>query len=606
MTPRGSLLPETVKTPADKRKHKGILTEQELQRLRAAIESSERKFQKFRDHGKDALEQYFGSRYGDHGTEDTVPINMMYFTTEVFTASLAAGTPQALVSSEARAHRNSAYDLELALNYTSRYLKLGHVINEAVFNSLYYGVGIIKTGCSAAIRRPIRGFHPETGQPFAEVVHPDEFIPDMEARSWRDVEFMVNRYRIPLEDARSNPTFDAKLRKELKAKPITHRQETGEVKASDFSRGGTWESEEFEENVELMDVWLPRRDLLVTLATEGEFFPLREHRWSGPENGPFRVLVLSRPSGQLIPVAKAWAWMDLHILINDLYCKAAEQAINQKTIGVSGSSSARDARKFYNAKDGDWITVDDPRGVNQATFGGADNGTLMMAMQAKQLFNQLFGNPEVLAGVGPQSDTFGQDNLISGAATRMVDRMGEMVLELAEGVEQDLAYYITTDPLIHLPLEKVLPETHIKVPFVYTADRFSGNLIDHTIRVEPYSLQRLTPQQRLRILNDVVMNVIIPGAGMLQQSGASFDFEEYLRTYGRYAGISADVSRLVRFNTLTRQEMGMSEEPRMAPVTTRNHVRHNKPGPGPSSEDAIIAALANGMQRGGNRGTRTG
>lgn len=591
--------------PSEKRKRKGILSEEELGRLRAAIESSERKFQKFRDHGRDALQQYFGSRYGDQGTEETVPINMMYFTTEVFVASLAAGTPQALVSAEARTLRNSAYDNELALNYVARHLKLGHVINETVFNALYYGIGIVKDGCTTATRKMIRGFHPETGQPFSEVVHPDEFVPDMEARSWRDVEFMVNRYRIPLEDARNNPTFDAKLRKELKPKPISHRQETGELKASDFSRGGTWESEEFEENVELLDVYLPRRNLLLTIPTEGEFIPLREQRWSGPDVGPFRVLMLSRPSGQLIPVAKAWSWMDLHLLINDLYCKAAEQALNQKTIAASGHGATRDGRKLYNAKDGDWVTVDDPRGVTQVSFGGADNSTVLMAMQAKQLFNSLFGNPEVLAGVGPQSDTFGQDNLISGAATRMVDRMGEHVLELAEGIMQDMAYYITTDPLIHLPLEKVVPETHLSVPFVYTADRTIGKLIDYTIRVEPYSLQRLTPQQRLRILNDVVMNVILPGAGMLQQANASFDFEEYLRTYGRYAGISTDVSRLVRFNTVTRAEAGAGENPPMAAVTTRNHVRHNKPGPGLSSEDAIMAALMSGAQR-GNRGRQAG
>lgn len=591
--------------PSEKRKRKGILSEEELGRLRAAIESSERKFQKFRDHGRDALQQYFGSRYGDQGTEETVPINMMYFTTEVFVASLAAGTPQALVSAEARSMHNSAYDTELALNYVARHLKLGHIINETVFNALYYAIGIVKNGCATSSRKMIRGFHPETGQPYSEVVHPDEFIPDMEARSWRDVEFMANRYRIPLDDARNNPTFDAKLRKELKPKPISHRQETGEMKASDFSRGGTWESEEFEENVELLDVYLPRRNLLLTIPTEGEFIPLREQRWSGPDGGPFRVLMLSRPSGQLIPVAKAWSWLDLHLLINDLYCKAAEQALNQKTIGVSGSGTARDGRKFYNAKDGDWITVDDPRGVTQATFGGADNGTVLMAMQAKQLFNSLFGNPEVLAGVGPQSDTFGQDNLISGAATRMVDRMGEHVLELAEVIMQDMAYYVTTDPLISLPLEKTVPETHLSVPFAYTADRTIGRLIDYTIRVEPYSLQRLTPQQRLRILNDVVMNVILPGAGMLQQANASFDFEEYLRTYGRYAGISTDVSRLVRFNTMTRSEAGAGENPPMAAVTTRNHVRHNKPGPGPSSEDAIMAALMSGAQR-GNRGRQAG
>lgn len=580
------------------------LNPERLQRMRSVVERADRNIQPFRDQKYNALREYFGSQYGNRGSQYLTPVNLMHFATEVFTTSLAAGTPQALVTATSKQMQTPGYDLEIALNTLTRRIKLGEVVNEATFDAIY-GVGIVRTGRTRNESYGMAGFSKTKGRPYAAIVSFDDFVFDVQATSWRDVSFLGNRYRVPLEDAKSNPAFKPAARAKLEATRKQHRQPTGEAKASDMSRVDEYDIDEIEDHVDLLDIYLCREKRMITIPAEGDPLLLRDVAYKGPNNGPYHVLLLDRPSEQLIPAAKAWQWMDLHALVNDLYRKAAEQAINAKTVHYGPASSSKDAQTITTSRDGDFIRLDSPQGLGTFSIPGADQATLLMAMQAKSLFNTLFGNPEVLAGVGAQSDTFGQDQLIASAANRMVSGMEDRVIEFAQSILESLAYYILTDSDINLKLEKQIPGTGMSVSFDYTKERAYGDLADYQITVEPYSLQRLTPQARLRAMNDVVMNVILPGAAMLESGGGSFDFEKYLKRYGRYAGISAELDDLVNFTQIEPpNRMGGGERAGMPATTTRREIRQGARGPGPSSDEAVQQALLTGMSNGGRGGVR--
>lgn len=580
------------------------LTETELKRLRQAVDAADRGIQPFRNQKREALREYYGSQYGDLGARCLTPVNLIRFATEVFTTSLAAGTPQALVTTLNREYQTAARDLEIALNTVSKRLLLGQVVNEATFDALY-GIGVIRTGRTLDSRYGMPGFSKTKGHPYAVVVSFDDFVFDTQATSWRSVAWMGNRYRMSLEAAQNTKSFNASERKKLVKTELTHQQKTGEERVSGMSRPDRSDVEEFQDHVELLDIYLCDEKRILTINTEGEqHLLLRDVPYTGTENGPYHTLLLDRPSEQLVPAAKAWQWLDLHWLVNDLYRKAAEDAINSKTVPYGMPGAAKDASVVHNARNGDFVTIANPQGLGLWTIPGADQATLLMAMQAKQLFNQLFGNPEMLAGVAAQSDTFGQDQLISSAANRMVGGMEDRVIEFAQSVLSAIGYEILNNGSgMKLALEKPIAGTGETVPFTYTSDRVAGSLLDYQISVEPYSLQRMTPAMRLRALNDLVMNVVIPAREELRAEGGAFSVQKYVSRYSRLAGIQNEVDDLITYSDPEAASVG-ADQSRAPAMTTRRTIREGRRAPGNDSNEAIMAALTNGMQSNGRNSGR--
>lgn len=588
-----------------------FLTDTEVGRLATAIESADRQIQPFRNKRVEAMREFVGYHYGEGGSSYPLPINLMYFNTQVYCKTLAARTPQALMTTIALPLKSAAVELEMATNHTLVQMKLGDTLNLAVFDALY-GLGVVKTGCVTRLRETMRGFSPVSGQPYAEVVDLDDFFFDMNAKSWPAVTFMGNRYRVPLRDAQENPAFDAKLRRELTPTPKRLRQEnTGEETAETLSRKDEWERDEWEDHVELKDVYLPTRGVLVTMTCGTEPATLRETQiWENP----YKILAFTRIPSQLMPVAPALMWLDLHLLENELMSKAAEQALDQKNITFVQQQSVRDGQRVVESKNGDTVVVDSTQGIQPASFPGADQGTLLMVQQVKMLSNTLFGNPEALAGVGQQAETLGQDQLIAAAANRMIGSMQETVVEFTGSIIRSIARLILTDPLIQIPLVKEVKGTDITVPFLYTPERQSGTILDYSVNIEPYSLQHISPAQRLKMITDLVSGIILPTQPMLAESGAFFDVQEYLRIYGRYSGLQ-EVNQLIKFTKTDPSELGFNAignqkqavsggRMPMPAVTRREHVRRSVPGKGP--EDQITQALVGAMQRGKTGGTFEG
>jgi hypothetical protein len=580
------------------------LEEEELERLATAIEAADRQIQPFRDKRIQAMREFVGFHYGEGGSEFPTPINLMYFNTQVYTKTLAARTPQALMTTVALPLKSAAVDLEIATNHVLREMDLGDTLNLAVFDALY-GIGVIKTGCVTRLRESMRGFSPVSGEPYADVVDLDDFFFDVNAKSWKAITFMGNRYRVPLRDAKENPAFDKKVAKELEACPKRLRQErTGELTAESISRRDMWEVDEFEDHVDLQDVYLPQRGILMTLTCDSKPQVLRSSKfWENP----YKILAFTKLPSQIMPLAPAMMWLDLHTLENELMSKASEQALDQKNITLVQQTAVRDGQRVVQSRNGDTIVVDSTQGVTPASFPGADQGTLLMVQQVKMLSNVLFGNPEALAGVGQQAETLGQDQLIAAAANRMIGSMQDTVVTFTEKVIRSIARLILTDPYIKIPLAKSIEGEDIQVPFYYTPDRAKGTILDYSVNIEPYSLQHISPAQRLRMLSELVTGVIFPGQQMLMESGGTFDIQEYLRIYGRYSGLQ-EVNQLVTFSEVQPNELGMDGGQRqgsagkapMPAVTRRENIRRNVPGRG--QEDQLNQALMSAVQRGGQRG----
>ena len=117
---------------------------------------------------------------------------------------------------------------------------------------------------------------------------------------------------------------------------------------------GDRHDDDLEPNVELMDVWLPREQLVVTMVTGKNLPPLSVMEWNGPENGPFHTLSLCTDvPDQIIPVSPAMNLKGMNDIINGLLRKQRRQAQRQKDIPFYQAGSEEDARRLGRASDGE-------------------------------------------------------------------------------------------------------------------------------------------------------------------------------------------------------------------------------------------------------------
>ena len=75
-----------------------------------------------------------------------------------------------------------------------------------------------------------------------------------------------------------------------------------------------------------------------------------------------------------------------------------------------------------------------------------------------------------------------------------------------------------------LELEKSIPNTDLKVPFVYKSDRKDADFFDFNFDIEPHSMASQTPGEKTQSLRELV-TFISPLLLSLQQQGISIDGE---------------------------------------------------------------------------------
>lgn len=576
-----------------------------FRRLRRAVRCSYDKLKPFREHRLAAIKQYVGNHYSENGTNTRVPLNLIEQAVSIYLRQLAARAPRALCTTRYPEIRPHAKLLEQAINRLIEEIQFEKTLKSAVVNAMF-SVGIIKVGLEPAYEAEIDGVLHDIGQPYADNIDLDDFVYDTAARTWEQVQFCGNGYKVPLEFAKQCDLFDPEVRAQLKPSyGGGFEDETAcEDKAENTGTGEKKESDDsYEQCVELWDIYLPRENKMLTISkAQSQLKPLREIEWHGPECGPYILLGFSEVPNNVMPLPPAALWQDMHELVNQLWRKLGRQALRQKTVTfVQKGQGEKDGTVVVNAEDGQAVGVDNPQNVREAKYGGPDNVNLAFALQAKDLFSSMAGNLEILGGLSPQSETLGQDNLLNANASKRISEMQDRTIQFAREVIRALAWYLWYDPLIELPLTKRVDGTDINVPVDFTPEDREGEYLDYNIDIQPYSMQDMTPSARLAAINQVLQTVgsLLPIMPMLQQSGYMLNVDALLRTYNKYANIP-ELEEIVTSLMLDMmpdqqpQPVGQPPTKMQPPVTTRRYERVNRPGATTQGKDAAMAQLLMG------------
>lgn len=566
-------------------------------RLRSALSASINAMQPFRNHWMFAKRQYAGRHYGpaEDGSQENVPVNLIELFVNIYTQQLASNTPQALVVTEQEQLRPLAYDHQLSVNQLLNEIDLQSSLETWVVEALF-SLGILKVGISEDAKA--LGLRRNRNQPYAEPVLLDDYIVDMRARDDGQKSFEGNRYRVPLEWARDNQAFDRRERQRLR-RTSTRYEDTDDNgdRAEDLSLGsGMQHDDELEDMVELIDVFLPRQGLLMTISAQHAEAPLRVIEWEGPECGPYHTLGFNRVPGNLMPLSPMAALLDLHEMTNQAWRKLARQADRMKSVNYYKLGADEDASRVLETGDGGSVGVSDVDNlVKEYRYGGPDNALLGFAIKANQEFSRHGGNLDVLGGLASQAGTLGQEELLKASSSGRVNYMQNKMVRATAGVIRSLAFWDWHDPFRVRHLTRVLPGLSIRDPFEVTPEmRREHDFFEFNFRIEPHSLQFQGPGQRLNVLTSTLERLVWPVLPVLAQQGVAPNFFKLFDYVAQYANLPE--FRDVLAITGPVQSAGPIQPPRMAAQTKRTYERVNRPG---MTRDGADRTLTNVLM-GGN------
>lgn len=557
-----------------------------LDRLCSAIQHSRLVLRKFRQEREIAVQQYVGAHWSEEGARKKVPVNLLSLYVSIVGRNLIAKNPRVMLSTFDRANKPAVNAMQDWANKEIERMHLADTLQRIVLDALF-SLGIGKVALSTPGDAAIGGWTSGAGTPFCERVDLDDFVFDTHCRDFREASFMGHRFRMPKEVALA--MFKDKARDlPVSSDPLFNEQ--GDERISVLGRGMYGDTEEFEDHVDLWEVYLPRHKVVLTLAdeyiagpvesgTESDPFKsaLHTQNWLGPIEGPYHMLALGIVPGNAMPKSPIQDLIDLHMSVNGLYRKADRQGENQKSVLAVAMGSMEDGERIKEAKDMDIIQVNNPAAAVPMQMNGANKDNLALAVHFKDLFSWMAGNLDMMGGLSPQSKTLGQDQLLAQNASRAVSDMQDRTTNFTADCIKALCWYWWHDPRKVMRVNHPIPGLPSKsITRTVTPAQRSGRFDDLQIDIDPYSMQHSTPQSRLASLNQVVTGTLIPMMPLLQQQGIMFDVNAYLQKVAQYLDMP-DLADIITIQEPTQpagqDQGGGMPRPGKPAQTSREYVR---------------------------------
>lgn len=589
------------------------LSSEDISRLCSAMQKSRLALRQPRSERLHAVKQYIGAHYSEEANIQAVPCNLIATYVGIVGRKLIANHPRVMLSTMLQSSKPTVNAEESWVNKQIEKIQLKNTLARAVIDALF-SLGIVKVGLATPADAAMLNWGLSAGEPFAEVVDLDDFVYDVHARDFSQASYIGHRYRVPLKAIKESKIY-GKQRKELTASddPIFNLE--GDERISILGRTYYAQGEEFEDMVDLWEVFLPRHQLVVTLmdhqlagATVEGFDPfrgkaLRIQRWLGPLQGPYHFLGLGGiVPGNAMPKGPIQDLIDLHEAVNRMLRKLIRGCDRLKENTFVQGQASEDGSRLLKSNDGEIIKVDHPDMINRVVMGGPDQNLFQVFGAFKELFSWLAGNLDSMGGLSPQAKTLGQDEMLAQSSSATITSMQEQTVNLVRSVTSALIWYEHHHPTkvmrthknipgLNQPLmRRVTPQQRQQLPWE-----------ELEIQVDPYSMQAATPQSRLSDLNGVMSGVIIPLAQQLAAQGIIPDMNAYLAKIAKYMNMP-DLPDIITYAEPPQPEgqpsPGGGSPPPQPANTTRNYVRRSVGG---ATAGGQMLQTANAMKPNGQQ-----
>ena len=556
----------------------------DINRLFSAMDESRQALRPFREKRTEMLRQFVGSYYSSAGAPHEVLVNLMNMTAEVYAIGLAAENPRVRVSTEFRDLWPFAFRYTKTLNDYLKAMRFSQILQRTVLDAFFtFGVAKVVQADWESVQLE-DDVWADPGRPHIVRVSPDDFGMDMGSKDIRRCRFMWDEYRVSWDSVRSDPSYDKSVLKRISP---TSKWDRGEEDANQISAGALVDDDEYGPMIDLMDVWIPELDAVAVFPRHVEGPPLKVVE-AGPTGGPYHYLSFADVPDNLIPVSPAANLMGLHVLYNGLLRKQGRQAQRQKTNPTYRPSSADDAERMRKVRDGEWVKVADPSGVNVVSQGGVDPTNTAFSLSVLDLFDRQAGNLRAMAGLGAQTGTVGQEQLVHQAASRKEARMQQRTHEFVASLMRSLGHLFWVDEALAIHSEvEVAPNTGVFVDSSWNPELREGAFWQYNFEIEPYSMNYEAPEVKAQKMEHAIAQ-LVQLYPMLQAAGGEIDVQELVKHYAATMSLP-ELENVITFAVPSAQQRPEPTERIKPAETTRNYVRRNvSTGGTPESRSSIL------------------
>jgi hypothetical protein len=547
-----------------------------------------------------------------------VPLNLLSLYVSVVGRNLIAKNPRVMLSTFERKQKATVAAMMDWCNREIERMRLAETLQRIVLDGLF-SIGIAKVALASPSDSAAFAWNLRAGEPFIKRVDLDDFVYDVHSRAFEEWGYVGHRYRVPLAVVKEDKHF-SRGRKDLTASNDQLYNAEGDERISVLGRGVYASyTEEYEDYVDLWEIYLPRHRLVVTLADSdlggpaevmhngSQPEPLRVQGWLGPDSGPYKTLGYGVVPGNAMPKGPIQDLMDNHEACNNIMRKLVAASMRIKELLLVAGGAMEDGSRVQTANDGEILRVDNPERMAQVVMGGnAVQQLEQVTTFLRDLFSWQAGNLDIMGGLSPQSKTAHQDAMLNENSSRQMADMQDRTVTFTSDVIKSWLWYEWNHPhKVHTgeyspqgsPDVAVKREIHpagARAPL-----RREGRFEDLGIRVDPYSLQHNTPQTRLASMMQLLTQLYLPMAPIAQQQGVGLDLNACFKKFGEYMD-QPDLDEI-----LTVQEPpqdpggGATEQPGMPQNTTRNYVRENRPGRTRQGNDLNMMSALAGVNPGG-------
>lgn len=211
-----------------------------------------------KDEGYDATwrrmtDMYKGHQYEDFRDEDRLLVNIAFSTINIIAPNISVNFPKITVNATNPENAANAVIAEAVVNYWWRYKDIRTEFRRAVKDSLTCGHGWIKVGYrfveeeqipEGEASDPIEGNEVTPinvileDSPFAERVSPMDVFVDPDATSMRDIKWIAQRIRRPLQDVKNDKRYSKSAREQIQTMAVSrYADDPSRKKINDKNEG---------------------------------------------------------------------------------------------------------------------------------------------------------------------------------------------------------------------------------------------------------------------------------------------------------------------------------------------------------------------------------
>lgn len=348
-------------------------------------------------------------------------------------------------------------------------------------------------------------------RPNAMRIDPKHWGCDSLATHKKRTAFEFHDYMVDLDDVMADPAVIPEALERLT--PTDGDKAPGSVDDA-FERGN--EGSLRRKRVKLYSVWLRERNTIRVICKDPMVELYEERPYYGEPTGPYVQFGAYPVPDQVYPLSPLIAVRDQVKDLNVHARAASRSAAGRKTVIIVDGQENDLEDKIHDAEDREVISIPgfNAQQLQQVELGGVTPNQYEYLGLLRDRLDRNSGLTELARGNVGGADTATEASIAEGALNQRNEYLKQKVHEAVAESLHKLGWFLFHTPGIIIPITQRDPMTGMETEGLFFGGVFpgddAGSWDDYQIRIEPYSMQRVSEallQRRAMDLSSFIMQV---------------------------------------------------------------------------------------------------